>query len=300
MSEHTTEISPASTPVLVVGASGYLGSHIVAHLRQRGYPVRALVRNPEQLKAEREKGVEVVVGQATRPETLQGLCDGISVVISALGVRSLARRPTPWEVDYQANLNILACAQKAGVNRFIFLAVLNGDEARTDIPVVEPRERFIDTLVQSDLAWTILRVTGVFNDMEMIFQQARRGRVFLPGNGMARINPIHGDDVAREAARSIEDIAARNKTYSFGGPGVFTYTEIARMAFRALGTPPRITYIAPWLVDGLSQVLKPFNPTGAGFLRFFRWVSTTDVVGTLTGQVHLGDFFVQLAKQNER
>lgn len=300
MSEHITEINPASTPVLVVGASGYLGSHIVAHLRQRGYPVRALVRNPEQLKAEREKGVEVVVGQATRPETLQGLCDGISVVISALGVRSLARRPTPWEVDYQANLNILACAQKAGVNRFIFLAVLNGDEARTDIPVVEPRERFIDTLVQSDLAWTILRVTGVFNDMEMIFQQARRGRVFLPGNGMARINPIHGDDVAREAVRSIEDIAARNKTYSFGGPDVFTYTEIARMAFRALGTSPHITYIAPWLVDGLSQILKPFNPTGAGFLRFFRWVSTTDVVGALTGQVHLSDFFVQLAKQNER
>jgi uncharacterized protein YbjT (DUF2867 family) len=299
MSEETKDSIPSSTPVLVVGATGYLGRHIVAQLRQMGYPVRALVRDPSRLGAQEKSGVELFVGQVTQPETLEGLCDGISVVVSVLGVRSLARKPTPWEVDYQGNLNVLACAQKAGVKHFIFVGVLRGAEFRTRIPVLEPRERFIDTLCQSGLAWTVLRPTGAFNDMEAIFRMARRGRVFLIGSGEAHINPIHATDIGIEVAHCIEETDARNKVYDIGGPKIFTYTEIAQIAFQAAGTKSRITHIFPWLMDGLVRIFSVFNPTGAGFLRFFRWVTTTDMVGTLTGQICLEDFFLQLANQSQ-
>lgn len=299
MSEQINEGAAGLPGVLVVGATGYLGSHILAQVRQAGYPVRALVRDPNRLGTERAHGVDVFVGQATRPETLEGLCDGISVVVSALGVRSLARRPTPWDVDYQGNLNVLTCAQRAGVKHFIFVGVLHGAAARADLPVLEPRERFIDVLRQSGLTWTILRPTGAFNDMAMIFRQARHGRAYLLGSGETRINPIHGADLASEVVRCIEDAGAYNRTYDVGGPDTFTYAEIAQVAFQALGTQPHITHITPRLVDGLSQVLKPFNLTGAGFLRFFRWVMTADMVAVPIGQIHLGDFFRQLASQSK-
>jgi uncharacterized protein YbjT (DUF2867 family) len=285
--------------VLVVGATGYLGSHIVTHLRQAGYPVRALARDPQRLAEERERGVEVFAGQVTRPETLDGLCDGVSVVVSTLGVRSLARKPTPWEVDYQGNLNVLTRARQAGVRHFIFVGVLHGDEVRSRIPVLEPRERFIDALRQSGIAWTIIRPTGAFNDMKAIFDQARRGRVWLFGAGKARINPIHPADLAVEVERYIEDASARNTTYDIGGPDILSYDEIARMAFNALGKTPHISHLAPWIMDATSQALKPFNPTGAGFLRFFRWVITSDMVGSPRGQIHLRDFFAHLASQNK-
>lgn len=291
--------APAATKVLVVGASGYIGSHIVAHLRQAGYAVRALVRNPEQLADERAQGVELFVGQVTRPETLTGLCDGVSVVISTLGVRSLARRPSPWEVDYQGNLNVLTLAQQAGVSHFLFLAVLHGAELRASVPVLEPRERFVDALRQAGMAWTVLRPTGLFNDMQAIFQQAQRGRVFLLGSGGARINPIHPDDLAAEAARCIKDAGARNKSLDIGGPDILTYTEIANLAFAALAKKPHITHLAPWLVSAVSRALRPFNPTGAGFLRFFRVVMTNDMVGATTGQIHLRDFFARLASESK-
>lgn len=287
---------PVATKVLVVGASGYIGSHIVTHLRQAGYAVRALVRHPDQLADERAQGVELFVGQVTRPETLAGLCDGVSVVISALGVRSLARRPTPWEVDYQGNLNVLTLAQQAGVSHFIFLAVLHGAELRASVPVLEPRERFVDALQQSGMAWTVLRPTGLFNDMKAFFQQAQRGRVFLFGSGDARINPIHPADLAAEAARCIEDAGARNKSLDIGGPDILTYAEIARLAFDTLAKKPRMTRLAPWLMDVGSGALRPFNPTGAGFLRFFRVVMTNDMVGATTGRIHLRDFFARLAR----
>jgi uncharacterized protein YbjT (DUF2867 family) len=286
--------------VLVIGATGYLGSHIVTHLRQAGYPVRALARDPQRLEEERERGIEVFTGQVTRPETLDGLCDGVSVVVSTLGVRSLARRPTPWEVDYQGNLNVLTLARQAGVRQFIFVGVLHGAEARSHIPILEPRERFIDTLQHSELAWTIIRPTGAFNDMKAIFQQARRGRVWLLGTGSARINPIHPADLAAEVARCIEDASARNTTYDLGGPDILSYDEIARLAFAVLGSKSRISHLPPWIVNAASLALKPFNPTGAGFLRFFRWVTTNDMVGAPCGHIHLRDFFAQLASQGRR
>lgn len=299
MSERSKDSAPSAPRVLVAGATGYLGSHIVTHLRQAGYPVRALVRDPRRLAGEGERGVELFTGQATRAETLDGLCDGVSVVVSTLGLRSLARNPTPWEVDYQANLNVLARAQEAGVSRFIFVGVLHGAEARSHIPILEPRERFIDALQQSPIAWTIIRPTGAFNDMTAIFQMAQRGRVYVVGTGNARINPIHPMDLAAEVTRCIEDAETRNTSYGIGGPDIFSYNEIARLAFDALGRKPHVTHLAPWLLDAASGALRPFNPTGSGFLRFFRWVVTSDMIGTATGEIHLRDYFAELANQRK-
>ena len=300
MLDNTRNGELAAPRVLVMGATGYLGSHIVTQLRQAGYPVRALVRDPRRLAKEGERGVELFTGQVTRPETLAGLCDGVSVVVSTLGVRSLARKPTPWEVDYQGNLNVLALARQAGVRHFIFIAVLHGEEVRTRVPILEPRERFIDALRDSGIEWSIIRPTGVFNDMKAIFQQARRGRAWLLGAGSARINPIHPADLAVEVARCIEDASARNATYGIGGPDTFSYNEIARLAFDALGMKPHVSHLPPWIIGAASRALGPFNPTGAGFLRFFGWVMTNDMVGAPVGQVHLSDFFAQLASQNKR
>lgn len=287
----------SSTPVLVVGATGYLGSHILTHLREKGYPVRALARNLDKLSAEQKRGVDIFVGQVTRPDTLHGLCDEISVVVSSLGKRSLTRKPTSWEVDYQGNLNVLRLAQAAGVRHFIFIGVLHGELWRSSIPFLEPRERFIDELRSSGLDWTVLNPPGAFNDMGSFLQQAQRGRVFLVGSGQARINPIHPMDLASEVARCIEDPAARNRVYDIGGPEIFSYAEIEEMAFKALGTRPHTTHIAPGLVSAVGQVIKPFNPSAAGALSFFRQVMTTDMVGACTGQFHLSDFFAQLANQ---
>ncbi|MGH2505706.1 MAG: SDR family oxidoreductase, partial [Ktedonobacterales bacterium] len=208
----------ARPTVLVAGATGYLGRQIVAALRRADYPVRALARDPHRLGFAPDDGIEVFGGQVTRPETLAGLCNGVSIVVSTLGVRSLKRRPTPWEVDYQGNLNVLTLAEKAGVQRFIFAGVLHGEQLRRSIAVLEPRERFIDTLQSSGIPWTVLRPTGFFNDMEIIFKQARRGRVIQVGDGATRMNPLHPDDLADAVIRSIENPAARDTTTEVGGP----------------------------------------------------------------------------------
>ncbi|MCP5118557.1 MAG: NAD(P)H-binding protein, partial [bacterium] len=80
--------------VLVAGSTGYLGKHVVAELAERGHWVRALARNPDKLSEEgqflepavRDRVDDLFIGEATRPETLSGLCEGVDAAISSLGI----------------------------------------------------------------------------------------------------------------------------------------------------------------------------------------------------------------------
>src|SRR5262245_33007818 len=77
--------SVAMNPVLVAGATGYLGRFVAREFKRRGAWVRVLARNPDRLNTPGpflEPAVaglvdDVFVGEVTRPETLRGLCDGI-------------------------------------------------------------------------------------------------------------------------------------------------------------------------------------------------------------------------------
>jgi len=65
--------------ILVVGATGYLGKFIVKELKKRGYWVRALSRNNHNIEPIKQHVDEVVLGEATKPETIKGLCKGIDI-----------------------------------------------------------------------------------------------------------------------------------------------------------------------------------------------------------------------------
>lgn len=82
----------------------------------RGYRVRALVRSEGRLGDARQMCDEAFVGEATKPETLAGLCDGAAFVMSSLGNRALARKPDCFEVDFQGNMNILADVDEPAVH----------------------------------------------------------------------------------------------------------------------------------------------------------------------------------------
>jgi uncharacterized protein YbjT (DUF2867 family) len=117
--------------VLVAGATGYLGRFVVQELKRRGYWVRVLARNPERLAepgpfltpAVRDKIDDLFEGEVTRPETLKGLCDGIEVVFSSVGMARQKDNLTFHDVDYQGNKNILDRAREASVAKFIYVSV---------------------------------------------------------------------------------------------------------------------------------------------------------------------------------
>jgi uncharacterized protein YbjT (DUF2867 family) len=281
--------------VLVAGATGYIGRNIAVALHDAGFRVRALARDPRRLEPIRDACDEVFVGAATRPDTLTGLCDGIDVVVSSLGLRTLRRSPTPEQVDLGANLGILAQAQAAGVSRFLFVSVLHAAELTRRVPILRPREEFTRRLVDSGTSWTVLRPTGAFNDMGEIFRLASRGAGLVFGDGHHRINPVHPRDIGDLVAESIRDGNLRECEFGFGGPDTYTAAEIVELAQQVLGRRRRVRHVPFWPVQALAAALRPVNRNASGFLTFFRESLGRDMVGTPVGHRHLADYFAALA-----
>lgn len=280
--------------VLVAGATGYLGGYVAQELKARGYFVRALVRSPAKLGHLGVLVDEVVQGEVTRPGTLEGICDGIDVVFSSVGITRQKGKLTFKDVDYQGNKNLLDMALKAGVGKFVYVSVYNGP-GMLDLAIVKAHEDFVEVLKASGMSYSVIRPTGFFSDMEEYLKMARRGRVYLIGSGHNRINPIHGADLAVTCVDAVDETA---KEIDVGGPEAHSHREIAEIALRCSGKKPRISTVPVWIMTSVVAFTKLFNRHQGELLAFFTRAMSSEAIAPATGIHGLEDHFMDLAKRD--
>ncbi|MFW5692390.1 MAG: SDR family oxidoreductase [Chloroflexota bacterium] len=285
--------------ILVAGATGYLGRYVVQTLRRDGWQVRVLVRNAAKLTQEGHAFApaihdcvdEIITGDVTQIETLHGAADGMSAVFSSVSLMGQTGRLTWHDVDYLGNRNILHEAQRAGVQKFVYVSVFNAGQM-PGIPIVRAHEDFAAELAGSGMDYAVIRPTGYFSDLGAFFDMARSGRAFLLGSGKERINPIHGADLARVCVNAIDSTEREIDT---GGPEVLTQRDIAEAAFAALGKPARITTIPAWVAKTAVGVVRPFQRDRADLWRFFVTSAGLDNVAPTFGKHRLIDHYRTLA-----
>lgn len=274
--------------VLVAGATGHLGKHIVRQVKERGDQVRALVHDPGGLKPVGDATDEVFSADATDPDALAGCCDGVDAVISAIGLVGKGSKQTCWDVDFGANRNLLREAGRAGVGKFIYSSVVHAP-ALEKLQLVKAKRAFEQELRSSGLPFTILFPNGFFSDFDTYLRMARKGHAYVFGNGGFRINPIDGGDVA---AAAIEALRADTGEIELGGPEILTHQQIARQAFDALGTPPHITHIPAGLLTTGTALMRRLTPLHVhGIIEFPLTVLTHDVVSPTTGKRTLAEYY---------
>ncbi|THH38103.1 SDR family oxidoreductase [Aliishimia ponticola] len=277
--------------VLIAGATGYLGRYLCAEYRRRGWYVAALVRDKTRARA--LDADTLIEAEATQPQTLAGLMEGVDLVVSALGITRQADGLGYREVDFQANLNLLREAERAGVGRFAYVHVLNADRMR-DVPLVAAKADFVDALTAAPLPSTVIAPSGYFSDMEEFLTMAQGGRVWLFGAGAKRINPIHGADLARAIFDAAE---AGQEWLDVGGPDVFSHAELAALAFDVLQRPARITRLPDLVRRAALAVLPRITPRRIhGPAQFFLTAMAMDMVGQQRGTHHLADHFRAVAQ----
>lgn len=281
------------TRVLVAGATGYLGGFVAQELKTRGHFVRALARSAVRL-ADLEVD-EIVEAQATRPETLGHVCDGVDVVFSSIGITRQRDGLTFRDVDYQGNKNLLDVALRSGVGKFVYVSAFNGPRLR-HLDIVEAHEAFVGELEVSGMDYAVMRPTGYFSDMGEVLEMARRGRVWLIGSGENRVNPIHGADLAVCCADAID---GDQREIEVGGPETLTWKEVAMLAFEVLDRPARVTPIPEWLMWAAVRLVRLFSRHQGELLAFFTTMATTDVVAPATGTRTLETHYREL-KGKER
>lgn len=278
--------------VLVAGASGKVGQAVLLALRQQR--VRALVRDKTRLGVAADSTHELFVADARDPASLRGACQGVEVVISTIGASLQLGRTQPqsgyWDVDYQANKNLLAEAQRAGVRKFIYLSVFRAPTIKGSA-YFEAHAAFEEELKRADLDYAIIRPTGIYYIFEEFVNFARRGLVPLFGDGSAKTNPIDERDVARVC---VEAIDAPQKEFDIGGPEVFTRREISALCFKVLGKTPRFIKYPPGLMRVFIKPLRLFDQRLFDLMDFAILVNTEDFVAPCRGQNKLENYLKHL------
>ncbi len=272
--------------VFIAGATGYLGRFLCAEFQQRGWYVIALVRKAAQAKP--IAADQLIEAQATDAASIRGVMAGTDMVVSSLGITRQTDGLDYWDVDYQANLNLLREAERAGVSRFAYIHVLRAADM-AQVPMVAAKSAFVAELQRSTLANTIIAPSGYFSDMSDFLAMAQSGRVWLFGDGGKRINPIHGADLAAATVAALEDGVA---WLDVGGPDIFDQKELAGLAFASLGKASRVTLLPDILRQIALRLLPLVTPRRiSGPARFFLCALALDMVGDQYGTRHLRDHF---------
>jgi uncharacterized protein YbjT (DUF2867 family) len=292
------------TRVLVAGATGYLGRFVAREFKERGDWVRVLARSPDKLSTRGpflEPAIadlvdDVFVGEVTRPETLGGLCEGIEAVFSSIGITPQADKVSYMEVDYQGNKNLLDLALASSVRKFVFVHAFNA-HLLLSLEEMRAKQRFVEELKHSGIAHAVVCPTGFLNDMSEFLKMAKRGTVYLIGDGLRRINPIHGADLAKVCAGAA---SGPQTDIPVGGPDTYTYREIADLAFAALHKPPRIRRVPVWLVKAALPLLRLFSKRYYTIAAGIATITQHDFVAPPCGTHLLKQFFEEMTCRLER
>lgn len=282
--------------ILLAGATGYLGSYIMKEMEKREYPTRVITRNKNKLTYYNSKLTEVVQAEVTKPRTLKDICTNIDVVISTVGITKQKDGLTYFDVDYHANKNLLDEALKSGVKKFMYVSVLNGEKLR-HLKICEAKEKFVDALKSSGIDYCIIRPNGFFSDMTEFFNMAKKGKVYLFGDGEYRSNPIHGADLAEIC---VDNIKGSVGEVEVGGPEFLTQNEIAMTAFNSLDKKPKVSHVPIWvakiflLFARISTSSKVYGP-----LEFFITVLSMDMIGPRYGKITLKEYFEELVNKHD-
>lgn len=281
--------------ILLAGSTGYLGVYIAKELQQSACFFRAIARSPETLEQNDIKANEILKAELTDPDSIRECCKGIDVVISTVGITRQKDGLTYMDVDYQANMNLLKEAKKSGVKKFIYVSVLNGENLK-NLKICDAKEMFVEQLKKSGIDYCIVRPNGFFLDMSEFFNMAKKGRIYLFGNGELRANPIHGEDLA---VVCVDAIDRPDKELEIGGSETLTQNEIASIAFDILGNKPKITHIPDWVRVTILKLVRLLTGSKVyGPVEFFMTVMAMDMLAPEYGKHTLKEYFTILNNPN--
>lgn len=236
--------------ILITGATGTVGRHVIRHLVQRGAQVRALVRDPG--KADLPEGVEIAQGDLLDVDALRQAFQGVSTLFLLNAVVA---------DEFTQALIALNVAREVGVRRVVYLSVIHSDRY-VNVPHFAGKfgvERMIE---QMGFEATILR-PAYFMDNDLTVQAAISGYGIYPmpigSKGLAMIDTRDIGEIAAIAllARDRAPDGAASTRLNLVGPDTLTGADVAGLWSDVLGRT--IAYGGDDTV-GFEQTLRQFMP----------------------------------------
>lgn len=246
--------------VLVTGAYGFVGAHVVAALTAAQHEVVCAVRGARvDSRFPGLKAIACDMARDMREETWLPRLAGIDAVVNVAGILRERRTETFAAVHEQAPAALFRACHQQGICRVIQISAL-GDPA--DGEFIASKHRCDDALAAIDLDWLVLRPSlvysarGSYGGTSLLRALAGLpGVLLLPGNGTQPLQPIAAEDVGLAVVAALTPTACRRQVVELVGPEVLSLRDYLLAWRRWLGFAQPRTLAVPRVLERWSAML---------------------------------------------
>lgn len=282
--------------IIVTGATGFVGRHLVARLLRSGNPVRVLVPPDVVARYRRrpwpwaEAGeAEIFEGSIFHGESLFKAMQGVHTVFHLASAQWWGSRQDLERINLLGTRQVITAARTARVGRLVVLSHL-GAEPSSAYTLLRVSGQVEELVRAGGVAYTIFRCGLIFgpddnfvNNLAMILK-SNPLFVFQPGQGENLLHPLYIEDLISALENSLEALSLVDQTVDIGGGEYVNFNELIRTTMRVTKTRRLLVPIPPYFLRSL---------TGAINVLFPRWPITRQWFDILAGNrtAQLGNLF---------
>jgi NADH dehydrogenase len=250
--------------ILVIGGTGFVGSHLIRSMRREGLSVRAIVRNPGKTAWLGDLGVDVVPGDISDAASLQKAAIGIDRVVHLVGIIQEAPGVTFQGVHVEGTRNVLDAAKKAGVRHLFYQSAL-GTRPSAKSAYHQTKWAAEELVRASGIPFTILRpslIYGPGDQFTIRLSEMIRHSPVLPiiGTGRSKVQPIFIEDVVSCIVKAVSSDLFVGNRYEIGGPDQLTYEEVTMAIADAMGVKRPTFHMPLFFIKSMARILETVLP----------------------------------------
>jgi len=226
--------------IVMIGASGQVGTPTIRHLVKRGARIRALTSNTVSAERLRELGVaETVIGDFRKDEDVRRAIDGAVTVLHVC--------PRFTEDEPEIGKRVTAAARAAGVNHFVYISVFHPQLQRLVHHWMKLQVE--EAVIESGMAFNIIQPSIFMQNISTGFQASWQtirdeGLYAVPFSPDRKIRLIDTEDLGEVIANVLTDAGLRGATFELGGPDSLTLAEMAAMIGEELGRAVKVVALS--------------------------------------------------------
>jgi len=249
--------------LLLTGATGLVGSSLLPRLLNDGTEVRCLVRDPRRLGAQRVR-VQIALGDLTDPPSFRNALRGVDTVVHLAA--SIRDQPggSIEELNGIATWRMVDAAQRAGVERFVFLSALGASTYH--------RARFFRAKALAEQAVEEAQLHSIVFSPSIIYAPGDPWLTILErlallpvipvsGRGRAQYQPIWAEDVADCIVASLRERPDGSRRLELAGPETLSHSEIVELVARSVGRRRPLVHVPTPIVSRTLRLLEAIMGT---------------------------------------